>query len=444
MMQSAPFLLPEIPLWTHRLWQVLLWIGFNLWAAALVARRFKTGWGLAFLAFLFFFQGPVYYHLQVMVILVLWGADTRNFWKTLAIVLLASAWAGISRLNWFPVPGMLAAALYFIEQPVNKRNWLAYLLPAALWTLAGTGTAFAAQTAYIYLSGNPVEQFGSSFSSDLLWYRLWPSATYPAGVVRSIVRITFPAALIILARWLPNARRFHPIRVIGLVGILAALLAGGIVVSVKIGGGSNLHNVDAYLVLLLVTGAAFYTRQVLPEESPGSPNLTLRARGELWPLVFFLILFPLRDVTMLGGALPVRDVQTASTDLETLRAAVEQAASLGGEVLFIDQRHLLAMHMVEDVPLVEEYEVVFLMEMVMGNNQPYLEKFYTDLRQGRFAYIVNGTPRIHYQDETVAFWEENNLWVDRVTVPLLCYYEIGRELPDSGLSLMVPRQQPCK
>ena len=40
--------------------------------------------------------------------------------------------------------------------------------------------------------------------------------------------------------------------------ILLIFFAGGIVVSVKIGGGSNLHNMDAFLVFLLVAAVYFY------------------------------------------------------------------------------------------------------------------------------------------------------------------------------------------
>jgi hypothetical protein len=83
------------------------------------------------------------------------------------------------------------------------------------------------------------------------------------------------------------------------------------------------------------------------------------------------------------------------------------------------------------------------MEMAMGNNQAYLTKFYNDLRTNRFALIVTARPNPNYQDPTWAFAEENNIWVDRVAQPLLCYYETGLELPDAGLSLLVPRKLPC-
>lgn len=438
LMQSLPFLLPEPPLWLHRLWQVLLWLGMSLLTGGLVARRFGLGWGMALFTFLFLFEGPVYYHLLVIVALMVWGTDTARFGRTMIIVILASIWAGVSRINWFPVPGLLASLLYFIEVPLQKKSWLWYFFPPALWTVVGTGVAFLTQFLYIQFSGNPAEYFGSSFSSDLLWYRLYPNATYGPGLLFSLWRISFPLLLVILARWIPNWNRFHPLRLAGMAAILLVLLAGGVIVSVKIGGGSNLHNLDAYLVVLLFISAAFYAQKVIAED----PR-PMRSQDALWVLVFFAMLFPLRDVTQLGGRLPDRDFTTAREELAQLKAWVEPAAQAGGDILFIDQRHLLTAHLIENVPLVPEYEVVFLMEMVMGNNRFYLENFVSDLKNNRFALIVSGTPRIHYQDSTYAFAEENNLWVERVTVPLLCYYQVALELPDSGMSILAPREEPC-
>ena len=70
-------------------------------------------WALVAWAFCYLLIGPVYYHLLVAALLVLWGYDRRHPWRTTLVVLLASIWAGISRINWFPVPGMLAADALF-------------------------------------------------------------------------------------------------------------------------------------------------------------------------------------------------------------------------------------------------------------------------------------------------------------------------------------------
>jgi hypothetical protein len=439
LMQAVAFLIPDLPLWFHRIWQVFLWLSMSLLAGFVLARRFGSGWGFALFCLLFMFQGPVYYHLLVMVILVVWGFDSQHIGRSMLVVLLASIWAGISRINWFPVPGLIASAIYFMEKPVHSKTLWRYLLPAVTWPLAGTLVAYFTQSAYMSLSGNPAGQFSSSFSSDLLWYRLWPNATYPLGIFRGVWRVSFPMLLILLARWLPNWRRYHWIRLFGLAGIIFVLLTGGIIVSVKIGGGSNLHNMDAYLVVLLLIGAGFYFNKVIPENPA-----PLRAQGMLWPLVFFVLFIPLRDLSQIGGALPKHDLIAAHSELAVLSERAQAVAKSGGEVLFVSQRQLLATQMIEGVPLIADYEVVFLMEMAMGNNTAYLSKYYDDLSSHRFDLIVAGSLNPNYQDQTFAFSEENNVWVDRVTLPLLCYYQSELDLADSGVSLLIPREDPCE
>ncbi|MBV5337333.1 MAG: hypothetical protein J0653_05050, partial [Deltaproteobacteria bacterium] len=107
-LMSLPFLFDGLPLWFHRLWQSLLWIGLTAASATLLARHLALKGSMQFLfaawAFLYFFQGAVYYHLQVCVILILAGVSVRNPWRSLLFVVIASAWAGVSRVNWFPVP----------------------------------------------------------------------------------------------------------------------------------------------------------------------------------------------------------------------------------------------------------------------------------------------------------------------------------------------------
>jgi hypothetical protein len=66
LLQSVPFLIGNLPLWLHRLWQVLPWIGLSLAGGLALNRRIKPAnrWlalGLVAWFTLFGFQGPVYY-----------------------------------------------------------------------------------------------------------------------------------------------------------------------------------------------------------------------------------------------------------------------------------------------------------------------------------------------------------------------------------------------
>jgi hypothetical protein len=187
---SFPFLFDGLPLWTHRLWQALLWIGLTASSSILLARRVSLkGWMQFFVAawaFLYFFQGAVYYHLQVCVILILAGVSVRHPRWSLLFVALASMWAGASRVNWFAVPALLAISIYLLETSLAGKGWRYWLTPF-VWGTLGLVAAIIAQFMYINISGNSdIRTFGSSFTSDLLWNRLLPNDTFPMGILPGI------------------------------------------------------------------------------------------------------------------------------------------------------------------------------------------------------------------------------------------------------------------
>jgi hypothetical protein len=470
LMQAVPLLIPESTLWQHRTWQVLLWLVTSGLTGWLVAQRAAKSHSrsvrltLAIGAILFLFQGPVYYHLLVMVILVLWGTNRAHPWRTLGVVLIASLWAGISRVNWLPVPGLLAAAMYFLEAPFSEskstdqpsadkqinsllRRYARYLLAPAAWTILGSITAWGSQQAYQTISGNPAGYFGSSFSSDLLWYRLLPNHTYPLGIIPSALLVSLPVLGLMAIQLIRARRSYHPLRLLGLGAILGILLAGGVVVSVKIGGGSNLHNLDAYLVLLLVIGSyVWFNFSTEAESAPqgigdeGEGKRTLRLQP--W-VVGIAVAVPLIFALSAGGIWPQRDARAAAADLETLRQATQQAVVNGGKVLLINQRHLLTFGELPGVPLEADYELVFLMEMAMAGNPDYLDAFHADLESHRFDLIIAEPLTVQFQGSTHSFGEENDAWVTQVSVPVLCHYQPLAALQTAGVVLYVPSPNSC-
>ena len=440
LMQSLPFLLEGIPLWGHRLWQALLWIVFTALAAYVLVRRLRLkGWLPAILTamtvYLYLFRGAVYYHLLVPVVIVLAGFDRRKPWRSTIVVALASAWAGISRINWYPVPAMLAIALYLLEERQGDRPLWRYLGFPALWSVLGIGCAFGSQALYMFLSGNQPEQFTSSFSSNLLWYRLWPSPTFRLGLGFSALLVSFPLLWLIVARLWQGKGRWRFIRVFGLVAMLLVLFAGGLVVSVKIGGGNNLHNLDAYLVLLLLVGAYLYYDRFAEEDNDVSTAACYN-----WMRTLALVAVPIFFALQGGGPmrLPAEDVTRPA--LNYLSWAVNYAARDGGEVLFVAERHLLLFEDEFDLPLVPRYEKVFFMEMVMSQNRPYLEEFYADIQSQRFEAIVIDPLATFYKGEQRSWAEEHNVWVRFVSRPLLCYYRPRLTLDEMPVQVLYPRR----
>ena len=441
LLQSIPFLIPNLPLWAHRLWQSLLWIFLTGAASILLARRLNfPRKGLAVLvamwAFVYFLQGAVYYHLQVCVIIILLGVSSKRPWGSLIAVIAASLWAGFSRLNWIPVPAMLAIALYLLEEPVSKTAILwRYLARPALWTVTGLSAALTSQALYILWSGNGgnANDFGSSFTSDLLWNRLLPNITYPLGVLPAILLVSLPL-LIALIYFLRGKRaNWHFIRPLGLFSMLTVLFLGGLIVSTKIGGGADIHNMDAFMVLLSFIIAAFFAGRVATEtDSPTWGSIPL------WPLALAVII-PAGFALQSFGPRPVYNFSRAEKELAVLQEMLDNATSAGGEVLFISERHLVTFHMVSGVTLVPEYEVTILMEEAMSGDQTSLQQFYDDLAAHRFAVIITRKQRV-VKKIGEPFSEENNIWTEAITRPLLCYYERSVTFESSNTLLLVPAQ----
>src|SRR5688500_8747965 len=194
----APPYLFDASLWFHRFWQVAIrYLLAGAVVPALLSRLSIQGratrWLVGLWMFLFLFMGPVYFHLTIPVILVLVGFSREDDWRTWIVVLLASLWCGWSRLNWYPMPGMIAVVLYLMEVPYRGKNIFSYLRKPGLWFIVGTLTAYLSQQVYIALSGIPdSEIFYTSLASDLLWYRLWPNASYFLGILPGALLASLP------------------------------------------------------------------------------------------------------------------------------------------------------------------------------------------------------------------------------------------------------------
>lgn len=457
LMQAVPFLVQDLPIWFHRLWQVFLWIGMSLLTVYLLGRRLKLASGLnseflgrdwpsldvriklfLFIAWgiLFLFQGPVYYHLLIIPALLVWWLPARRSWLTWLLVLLVSVWAGISRINWFPMPGMIAAVLYFLETSIPAEHgnselnkYGRYLIQPIGWICLGTASAFLSQFLFLSWAGIEQEALTSSFTSDLLWYRLLPSPTYPLGILPAILIVSIPLLWIMMK----GLKGIHPVRAIGLGVILFLLFIGGVIVSTKIGGGSNLHNLDAFLVILLIAGsyALFGAAERDSESHIGLqtvPGVILTA----------LVLLPVFFAVQTGSYNPQPSEQDTQQVLAQIKSMVEEAVNAGGEVLFISDRQLLTFEDIPGVPLVDKYEKVYLMEMAMAGNQSYLNEYYRDIDQQRFALIITDPMKDVLKGKQSSFGEENDVWVKRVVRPTFSQYERRKLFKEFAIEVLEP------
>jgi len=448
LLQSFPFLFPSLGLFAHRFWQFILWIGLTAAGSIAITKRVfreeaSLRWITAGWLFLFLLRVGVYYHLEIMVILPLLFISLSKHWQSLITVIVASIWAGISRVNWFPMPALIAIAIYLLEVPVASaaggrisfKQLAKYLSRPSLWAITGLVSALFAQWAYVYISGNAqnASAFTSSFTSDLLWYRLWPNPNYPMGVIPAILFISGPLIIIIFMaarHW----KSMHTVRWVGLIAMLIFLFTGSAVVSTKIGGGGDLHNMDTFAVFVSIVALCFFSGYSHVE--PGNPKMEIRPV----PVLMVALITPLLFLIPMLSPYPKFNHQRNQQAHQQLIDAVNKIGK-AGPVLFINERQLTALGEV-DVPLVYDYEVVTLMEMAMSGNQVYLDRLYSDLAHHRFAAIISGRQNLVIKQEGI-FSEENNVWNTRVSPYILCHYESNTTIDadESRIEIYVPRTQ---
>ncbi len=463
---GLPFLLPDTSIALHRAWDGVLWtlpylaLGWGL-AAYAGARRWLrlafAGW-----LFLFLFQGPIYSPLLLSALAVVWAAaywgDLRrsptaadtpdaptNPWRMLlaaAVVAAAGYYAALSRWTWLPAAVIWPALLLSETLPTDwlsalrMRRWRGLISgfgPVLLISLAGLAGGWLANPKLLQ-----VERLKTSttLAQPLLWYRLLPNATFPWGVLPALALAVGPL-LVLMGGWL-YTRRW---RVSGLTALaagagLTVLLGGGLVASVKIGGGSNLHNLDMFLTTMAIL-AAMAWRGANGGGLLRSGGVGVGAR---WlPAVLTLaVLLPAWAAMSSGQPLVFPDGEVWRKALGVVNRQVQEAKT-SGEVLFIDQRQLLTFGYLTDVPLVAAYEKRYLMDHAMAGDEAYFAPFYDDLKAHRFALIVSDLQFVSKKNSSYAFGEENNAWSHWVSQPLLCYYAPMRTLQEVDVQLLVPR-----
>ncbi len=140
-----------------------------------------------------------------------------------------------------------------------------------------------------------------------------------------------------------------------------------------------------------------------------------------------------------AGVPPER--QQAQDAIQTIAEAAQATSERGGEVLFISNRHLLALGQIPGVKLVPEYERVFLMELAMAGDQEALGRFYAELKAHRFQLIVSEPLSRTQKGSEEMFGAENDVWVQRVVRYVLCYYEPVKTIRPVQVQLLAPKQE---
>lgn len=454
---GLPYLLPGVQIWMLRFWDVLMFtLPYFLLGLAVFRQERKTNLRLFLLLgvwfMLFLNQGPIYSPLVLAAILVVL-AHKSPYWLNVLLVLVASYYARTSRFTWMFAPGMWAAMLAFLDQDWEEttgwvKNWLqpillgvtgfigGYLLPDFVksWTTRATlgYPGAVAQSGVLSLEG--IQQ--TTGRQPLLWERLLPNSTYTPGILLGLLIAVSPLVIWLIYLLVSKNWKLNTWQKLAAAAFMAAFLGVGLVASVKIGGGSNLHNLDMFLIgLLLLAGLAWKAggRETILQAVPGSLWLRL--------VLAALVLVPAAAVIQEAGATRFPPAGITGEALAATQAAVNEARQKG-EVLFLDQRQLLTFGHVGDVPLVVEYEKKKVMDEAMAENENHFASYYADLAAHRFALIISEPLRVEFQGDVYHFGNENDAWVKWVSIPMLCYYEPLATYPEVGLELLIPRAQP--
>ena len=480
---GIPFLFPGLTIWQARLWVALTnivpylllgWIAFKLPGKVSALYWILAGiWAYSFVE-----QGPIHPPLLLCAILVAF-AWRKPLWLAIPLILVASYFAEVSRFTWLFAPGIWAGMLELSDATLqdgrlNKTSWIraisvgvagivgGYLAPFFLPALIAWFLGLIGQSGSEVISSlgtgvtlSAVES--ESTSQALLWYRLFPNATYRYGILIGLILAAAP--LLVVLTYLSLSRRWilNLWQKLAIVLPLLAFLVVGLIVSVKIGGGGDLHNMDMFILGVMFAGAIAWRNggyEWVREISASSAWVRIAAMLMIVLPAFQSLLgltpisiredmnwvMSLADIPPTG---PMPELLPSERDTEKslndIRSAVE-LASTQGEVLFMDQRQLLTFGYVKNVPLIPDYDKKVLINQAMSANASYFSEFYHDLANQRFSLIITNPLHEKIQTGLNQFGEENNAWVTWVSTPVLCYYEPLDTLKKVTVQLLVPRQ----
>jgi len=464
---ALPFILPNLSIGTFRLWNQLMWIlpalffGFTAYKA--FGREKAMGAGaliFSLWAFAFLDQGPIYAPLLFAGILTMLVLRSRLV-PAVLVVTLASFYAHESRWTWSFAPGLwagLGALLMVKNLSIRREKLKDFVRPVALglaglfggrilpgmvplitsWFTAITAnvnsSAAAAEIPSINIKVLP-DIAASATRQPLLWERLFPNSTYSPGILLGIVWAALPIIVLLIVLAIKKVWRPNGLQAIAVFIVSAAFFAVGLTASVKIGGGSNLHNLDMFLITLVITAAVALTNFWPRGKDTPSAGFWVSA------LLALVMVFPLTYALRPSEKPQLSDAIAVEESLTVIRKEIGDTTP-SEEILFIDHRQLLTFSFVPQVQLVDEYEKKKLMDKAMRADAEYFEPFYEDIRDRRFALIINEPLNLVIRGEDYAFGDENDAYVRWVTLPLTCSYEPVYTNYKTGVQLLTPREGP--
>lgn len=427
------FLYPGLSILVHRAWDAILWSFVPFLFSFAAGRRIQPTWlrwPIILWGGLFLMQGPTYPMILLAGTLVLLIQNGSTVKKALPVA-VGTFYAAVSRWTWMLCGGYWAGLIELFETyPKRKGTWFQRILPTIL--IAAIGLT-AGLVAYLLFFRNSAT-VDLPLNQPLLWYRLFPNSTYTPGILLGTFIASGPAFILVTGLAVTRKWKMDFIQALAVFGGLLGTWLAGIIISSKIGGGSNLHNMDMFLCSLVVVVALAARNAAKNIEKP---NLFVNV------LVILAVVAPLIYSVNNSKALQLAPQNEIDYAVDVLQKQVEAAKSRNEEILFIDQRQLVTFDVIPDVIFHPEYEKKVLMDMAMADNAAYFHEMYADIKSQRYGLIITEILNPRYVSQNGNFSEENNAWSKWVARPILCYYQVRVDLEKVGVEVLVPRQTPC-
>ncbi len=462
---GLPFLIPNVSIIHVRLWNaILITLPYAIFGWIAFQRKSKNQklWLISGIwTFLFLSQGPIYTPLVLSAILVAiaWWSP---LWIAILLIVVASFYAQWTRYTWMFAPAMWIGMLYLGDRlPHGKKTIKSYWGPASAVVFAGiVGGDIIPRLINRFGSGSLPLLGGTSIGIDgevvttevlsvdriievltrqpLIWIRLLPNPTFGPGILLALLLVTLP--LIVLLVYLVRSKRWslNLIHKLAVMVPMIAFLIVGLLISTKIGGGGDLHNMDMFLIGLVFVAALAWKAGA----DRVITNMEMEPKWIQALIVLMVLIFSIRPVIE-NVPLEIPPSTVVDEAIERIRKKVAKY-NKRGDILFLDQRQLLTFGYVENVPLVPDYEKKYLMEQAIRGNANYFESFHEDIVNQRFNLIISEPLHVAYKGSDYHFGVENDAWVKWVSEPVLCYYKPIGNLKEVRTELLIPRSNPGK
>jgi len=203
----------------------------------------------------------------------------------------------------------------------------------------------------------------------LIWYRLFPNTTYPSGILLGLLIVIGPLITLLLYCVWKGRWRLDLLQRIIILGTLLVFFVVGIVASLKIGGGGDLHNLDMFFIGILFAAS-------LAWKAGGNKLIGQLNQHSIWikTIIILLIVIPVLQPILNIRPLEIPSDKEVNNIIGTIQTEIDHAKS-EGDILFMDQRQLLTFGYIKNTPLIPEYEKKLVMDQAMSGNSGYFKQF---------------------------------------------------------------------